>query len=106
MHRQIEGHSTILTSESRPNPQAVTTRHATQTNIEEEPSITQQQDFNIFLGLEPANNLLPMERFRLCHPRDSAVPYDIIQSRSMFGHVTVICQRLTHLYDHGAYCKF
>ncbi|KAF8432368.1 hypothetical protein BGX38DRAFT_1276763 [Terfezia claveryi] len=83
-----------ISNNSKPSSQVVTTRHA---NIKEGCSLTQRRDFNILVEPEQTNNLLPMERFRLCHPRDSATPYDIIQSRSKSGDVAAILSEINAL---------
>ena len=79
------------------NPQPSSHTVAAEVNIEEGQSITQRRDSNILVEPQPPSNLLPMERFLLCHPRDSATPYDIIQSRSMFGDVTTILSEIDAL---------
>jgi len=96
MHWGIEKEPTI-SNNSQPCSPSVMTRRATEVDIKEGHLITQRRDFNILVEPQPANNLLPIERFRLCHPRDSATPYDIIHSRSMFGDVTAILSEIDAL---------
>jgi len=100
VNRGVRRHPAIPNS-LQPTSQAVIImarpRGTAEADTKEEHNITQQQDFNTLLGLEPANGLLPMERFCLCHPKDSATLYDIIQSRSMFGDVTAILTEIDAL---------
>ena len=90
MHWGIKRQLTI-SNNNQPSSHVVTT---TEVDIEARHSITQQQGFNILVEPQPANNLLPMERFRLCHPSDSATPYDTIQSRSIFSNVATILSEI------------
>lgn len=96
MHWGSERQPTI-SNNSKPSSQVVITRHVTEFGIKEGHSLTQRRGFNILVEQQPTNNLIPMERFRLCHPRDSATPYDIIQSRSMLGDITAILSEINAL---------